>query len=168
MDVHNVVMLCAVDTVMYVSVLVLGCSIRRQTMITKCIQRCNLLYILNMEKPRSVPWNILTDELNTLNAELNSICHLLILLGDLTFMGKCNVSISNKIQNCSTCFGWYFHPSSGAHTTVSTAFDICHTVTAICRYRGRVGTGLSVLLVAAGSRKVINALSTKDDPWRWP
>jgi hypothetical protein len=21
---------------------------------------------------------------------------------------------------CSTCFGWYFHPSSGAHTTVST------------------------------------------------
>ena len=23
--------------------------------------------------------------------------------------------------NCSTCFGWYLHPSSGAHTTVSTA-----------------------------------------------
>jgi hypothetical protein len=34
--------------------------------------------------------------------------------------------------NCSTCFGWYFHPSSGAHTTVSTASGICHTVTAIC------------------------------------
>jgi len=32
--------------------------------------------------------------------------------------------------NCSTCFGWYFHPSSGAHTTVSTASGICHTVTA--------------------------------------
>ena len=43
---------------------------------------------------------------------------------------------------------WYFHPSSGAHTTVSTASGICHTVTAICRYRGRVGTGLSVLWVA--------------------
>jgi hypothetical protein len=41
--------------------------------------------------------------------------------------------------NCSTCFGWYFHPSSGAHTTVSTALGICHTITAICRYRGRVG-----------------------------
>jgi hypothetical protein len=39
--------------------------------------------------------------------------------------------------NCSTCFGWYFHPSSGAHTTVSTATGICHTVTATCRYRGR-------------------------------
>jgi hypothetical protein len=50
--------------------------------------------------------------------------------------------------NCSTCFGWYFHPSSGAHTTISTASGICHTVTAICRYRGRVGTGLSVLWVA--------------------
>jgi len=28
---------------------------------------------------------------------------------------------------------------------VSTASGICHTVTATCRYRGRVGTGLSVL-----------------------
>jgi hypothetical protein len=44
-------------------------------------------------------------------------------------------------------FGWYFHPSPGAHTTVSTASGICHTVTVICRYRGRVGTGLSVLWV---------------------
>jgi hypothetical protein len=50
--------------------------------------------------------------------------------------------------NCSTCFGWYFHPSSGTRTPVSTASGICHTVTAICRYRGRVGTCLSVLWVA--------------------
>jgi hypothetical protein len=49
--------------------------------------------------------------------------------------------------NCCTCFGWYFHPSSEVHTTVSTASGICHTVTTICRYRGRVGTGLSVLCV---------------------
>jgi hypothetical protein len=26
--------------------------------------------------------------------------------------------------NCTTCFGWYFHPSSGAHTTVSTAYIV--------------------------------------------
>jgi hypothetical protein len=45
------------------------------------------------------------------------------------------------------CFGWCHHPSSGAQTTVSTASDICHTVIAICRYRGSVGTGLSVLWV---------------------
>jgi hypothetical protein len=50
--------------------------------------------------------------------------------------------------NYSTRFGWYFHPSSRAHTPVSTAFGICHTVTAIFRYRERVGTGLSVLWVA--------------------
>ena len=42
--------------------------------------------------------------------------------------------------NCSTCFGWYHHPSLGAHTTVSTAPGIFHTVTATCRYHGRVGT----------------------------
>ena len=41
------------------------------------------------------------------------------------------------------------HTSSGAHTTVSTASRICHTVTATCRYRGRVGTGLSVLRVCS-------------------
>jgi len=65
-------------------------------------------------------------------------------------------NISNKMKitqfilsgNCSACFGWYHHPSSGAQTAVSTASVICHTVTAICRYRGRVGTGLSVLGVA--------------------
>ena len=39
--------------------------------------------------------------------------------------------------NCSTCFGWYLHPSSGAHTTVSTASGICQTDTATCRYSGR-------------------------------
>jgi len=97
--------------------------------------------------------------INPLNAGLNTICHLLVLLGDLTFMGPCIVRIfyirltrCNVTQfilsgNCSTCFGWYHHPSSGAQTTVSIASGICHTVTANCRYRGRVGTGLSVLWV---------------------
>jgi hypothetical protein len=36
--------------------------------------------------------------LNPLNSEVNPICHLLILLGDLKFMGPCIVSISNKMQ----------------------------------------------------------------------
>jgi len=31
--------------------------------------------------------------------------------------------------NCSTCFGWYHHPSSGAQTTISMASGICHTAT---------------------------------------
>jgi hypothetical protein len=44
--------------------------------------------------------------------------------------------------NCSTCFGWYLHPSSGAHTTVFTASGICQTVTATCRYSGRSINGV--------------------------
>ena len=35
--------------------------------------------------------------LNPLNAELNPICHLLVLLGDLTFMSPCIVSIFQYI-----------------------------------------------------------------------
>jgi len=31
--------------------------------------------------------------------------------------------------NCPTCFGWYLHPSSGAHIPVSTASGICHAIT---------------------------------------
>ena len=57
--------------------------------------------------------------------------------------------------DCSTCFVWYFHPSSGAHTTVSTASGTCHTVTAICRYYGRVGTGLSVLWLAYATHSTL-------------
>jgi hypothetical protein len=49
---------------------------------------------------------------------------------------RCNVTQVNLSGNCSTCFGWYHHPSSGAQTTVSTASGICHTVTAACRYIG--------------------------------
>jgi len=62
--------------------------------------------------------------------------------------------------NCSTCFGWYHHPSSGPQTTVSTASGICHTVIAICRYRGRVGTGLSVLWVAYASHSTLKPVPT--------
>jgi hypothetical protein len=34
-------------------------------------------------------------------------------------------------KNSSTCFGWHLHPTSGAHTTVSTASGIWHTDTAV-------------------------------------
>jgi hypothetical protein len=69
--------------------------------------------------------------------------------------------------NCSTCFGWHFHSSSGAHTTVSTASGICHTVTAIFRYRGRVGTSLSVLWVAyATNTRCCKIVCAPDDGWK--
>jgi hypothetical protein len=53
---------------------------------------------------------------------------------------RCNVTQLILSGNCSTCFGLYHHPSSEAQTTVTTVSGICHTVTAICRYRERVGT----------------------------
>ena len=62
--------------------------------------------------------------------------------------------------NCSTCFGWYFYPLSAAHTNVSTASGICHTITAICRYRGRVGTGLSVLWVVYAAHSTLIPVPT--------
>ena len=46
---------------------------------------------------------------------------------------RCNVTQFILSGNCSTCFGWYLHPSSGAQTTVSTASGICQTVTATYR-----------------------------------
>jgi hypothetical protein len=56
--------------------------------------------------------------INPLNAELNPMCHLLILLGDLTFMGTCIVSISNKMQRYTVY--WYLetalHVSGGIST----------------------------------------------------
>jgi hypothetical protein len=121
--------------------------------------------------------------LNPINAELNPICHLLLL-----FVRRFNVygSVHCKyiplymyIQqdvrlhtlfisgNCSTCFGWYFHSSSGAHTTVSTAYGICHTVTLICRYRGRVGTGLIVLWVAYATHSTLKPVPIDDDGWKY-
>ena len=62
-----------------------------------------------------------------------------------------NFTQFNLSGNCSACFGWYLHPPSGAQTTVSTASGISQTITVVCCYRGRVGTGLSMLWVAYAS-----------------
>ena len=48
-------------------------------------------------------------------------------------------SLFISVYRC-TCFGWYLHPSSGAHVTVSTAPGISKTVTATCRERDWTGT----------------------------
>jgi hypothetical protein len=56
-------------------------------------------------------------------------------------------AIVEELEQGGVCCGWptpptahsnrfqLFHPSSGAHTTVSKASGIYHTVTAICRYQ---------------------------------
>src|SRR5215475_10619210 len=59
----------------------------------------------------------LVRSVNPLNAELNSICHLLILLGDLMFMGKCIVSISNKMQRYTV----YLYLETALHVSGGTS-----------------------------------------------
>jgi hypothetical protein len=55
--------------------------------------------------------------LNPLNAELIPMCHLLILLGDLTFMDKCIVSMSNKMQRYTV----YLYLETALHVSGGTS-----------------------------------------------
>ena len=41
----------------------------------------------------------------------------------IEYTTRCNVTQFIVSGNCSTCFEWYLHSSSGAHTTVSTALS---------------------------------------------
>jgi len=74
--------------------------------------------------------------------------------------------------NYTTCFEWCPHPSSGAHTTVSTASGTCQTVTATCCYCGRIGTPYSSKssTIAATVWQVTDAVDTvvcvPDDGWK--
>jgi hypothetical protein len=62
-------------------------------------------------------------EFNPLNAELNPICHLLIFLGDLTFIGPCILSIfyytyiSNKMQRYTV----YLYLETALHVSGGTS-----------------------------------------------
>jgi hypothetical protein len=68
--------------------------------------------------------------------------------------------ISNKMQRYTVYYIWKLlylfrvvpSPIIRSAHTVSTASGIYHTVTAICLYRGRVGTGLSVQWMAYDAR----------------
>jgi hypothetical protein len=84
---------------------------------------------------------------NPLNAELNPICHLLILLGDLTSMGPCIVSIFQYISNKMQRYTVYLylettgvrhpqHTQTGSNSS-TIATDISNGVTnnRCCRYR---------------------------------
>jgi hypothetical protein len=92
--------------------------------------------------------------INPLNAELNPICHLLVLLGDLTFMGPCILSIFQYISNKMQRYTVYLYLVTALHVSGGTSTHhqeriqlylqhlVFVTVTAICCYRGRVGTGI--------------------------
>jgi hypothetical protein len=59
--------------------------------------------------------------INPLNAELNTICHLLILLGDLTFMGPCIVSIFQYISNKMQRYTVYLYLETAPHISGGTS-----------------------------------------------
>jgi hypothetical protein len=54
---------------------------------------------------------------NPLNAELNPICHLLVVLGDLTFMGQCIVSIFQYISNKMQRYTIYLYLETALHVS---------------------------------------------------
>ena len=60
-------------------------------------------------------------EFNPLNAELNPICHLLVLLGDLTFMGPCIVSIFQYISNKMQRYTVYVYLETAVHVSGGTS-----------------------------------------------
>jgi hypothetical protein len=59
--------------------------------------------------------------LNLLNAELNPICHLLILLANLTFMGTCIVSIFQYISNKMQRYTVYLYLETALHVLGGTS-----------------------------------------------
>ena len=59
--------------------------------------------------------------INPLNAELNLICHSLILLGDLTFMGTCIVSIFQYISNKMQRYTVYLYLETALHVSGGTS-----------------------------------------------
>jgi hypothetical protein len=58
---------------------------------------------------------------NPLNAELNPICLLLVLLGDLMFMGPCIVSIFQYISNKIQRYTVYFYLDTALHVSGDTS-----------------------------------------------
>jgi hypothetical protein len=110
--------------------------------------------------------------LNPLNAELNPICNLLVLLGDLTFMGSCIVSIfqytctvyPTRCNVTQFIYIWkllYMFRVVLPHI-IRSAYNCIYSIWYLSRrycylpLSWRVGTGLSVLWVAYATHSVTN------------
>jgi hypothetical protein len=91
-----------------------------------CPKKCRILSLPKLQDLHFVIYqNLLTTEkghrLNLLNAELNLICHLLILLGDLTFMGTCIVGIFQYISNTMQRYTFYLYLETTLHISGGTS-----------------------------------------------
>jgi hypothetical protein len=88
--------------------------------IQKC-QKSTLTVIKTTEKLYFLNFNLyIFIRINPLNAELNPICLLLVLLGDLTFMGPCIVSIIQYISNKMQCYTVYLYLETALHVSGGT------------------------------------------------
>jgi hypothetical protein len=58
---------------------------------------------------------------NPLNTQLNPTCHLLLLLGDLTFMGTCLVSIFQYISKKMQRYAVYLYLETALHVSGGTS-----------------------------------------------
>jgi hypothetical protein len=72
---------------------------------------------------------------------------------------RCNVKQFILSGNCSTCFGWYLHPSSGGQTNIY-MYSIWYLSHRYCYLPLSVGTGLSVLWVAYATHSTLKQLPT--------
>jgi hypothetical protein len=70
---------------------------------------------------RSEMCSLVTRFINPLNAELNPICHILVLLGDLTFMGLYIVSIFQYISNKMQRYTVYLYLENALHVSGGTS-----------------------------------------------
>jgi len=121
---------------------------------------------------------------NPLNPELNPICSLLALLGaqHFLFVSRIRVNIHESVHrnniliqksqqdahvrefilsdDCSKCFGYNYHPSSGAQINCNYSMwqPLHHIV--FCCYRGIVGTVLSVLWMAYATHSTLKPVPT--------
>jgi hypothetical protein len=70
---------------------------------------------------RNVKYLLIYLYINPLNAELIPMCHLIILLGDLTFMGPCIVSIFQYISNKMQRYTVYLYMETALHASDGTS-----------------------------------------------
>jgi hypothetical protein len=89
---------------------------------------------------------ILYSFFNPLNTELNPICHLLVLLGDLTFMDTCIVSILQYISNNMQRYIVYLYLETALHVSGGT---FTHHQERIHMYRQHLVFVTPLLLSAA-------------------
>jgi hypothetical protein len=81
----------------------------------------NLTNVITISFFWSHPSGLSLKDFDPLNAELNPIYHLLILLGNLTFMGPCIVSIFQYISNKMQRYTVYLYLETALHVSGSTS-----------------------------------------------